>query len=68
MNQTVGEVTAGAPAAAVLKPGDRIVAVDGKSLPVASTAKTGSKRFGEARRGRTSAPASRPTDAERRPR
>ncbi len=33
INQTVGEVTAGAPAAAVLKKGDRILAVDGKSYP-----------------------------------
>lgn len=33
VNQTVGEVTAGAPAAAVLKPGDKILAVDGKSYP-----------------------------------
>jgi regulator of sigma E protease len=33
VNQTVGEVTTGAPAAAVLKKGDRIVAVDGKSYP-----------------------------------
>jgi regulator of sigma E protease len=33
VNQTVGEVAKGAPAAAVLKPGDRIIAVDGKSYP-----------------------------------
>ena len=31
VNQTVGEVEKGAPAAAALKPGDRILAVDGKS-------------------------------------
>lgn len=31
--QTVDEVVPGSPAAAVLKPGDRIVAVDGKSYP-----------------------------------
>jgi regulator of sigma E protease len=33
VNQTVGEVKAGAPAAAVLEKGDRILAVDGKSYP-----------------------------------
>jgi regulator of sigma E protease len=33
VNQTVGDVTAGAPAAKALKAGDRIVAVDGKSYP-----------------------------------
>jgi regulator of sigma E protease len=32
-NQSVGEVRADSPAAKVLKPNDRIVAVDGKSLP-----------------------------------
>jgi regulator of sigma E protease len=32
-NQTVDEVVPGSPAAAVLKPGDRIVAIDGKSYP-----------------------------------
>jgi regulator of sigma E protease len=31
--QTVGEVIPGSPAAAVLKPGDRILAIDGKSYP-----------------------------------
>jgi regulator of sigma E protease len=33
VNQKVSEISAGAPAAAVLKKGDRIVAVDGKSYP-----------------------------------
>jgi regulator of sigma E protease len=33
VNQTVGEVSVGAPAAVVLKPGDKILAVDGKSYP-----------------------------------
>jgi regulator of sigma E protease len=32
-NQTVGEVLPGTPAAAALKPGDRIVALDGESYP-----------------------------------
>jgi regulator of sigma E protease len=33
VNQTVGRVEKGSPAAQVLKPGDKIVAVDGKSFP-----------------------------------
>jgi regulator of sigma E protease len=33
VNQSVGEVRAGSPAATVLEPNDRIVAVDGKSFP-----------------------------------
>jgi regulator of sigma E protease len=33
VNQTVGAVEKGAPAAGVLKPGDKIVAVDGRSFP-----------------------------------
>lgn len=32
-NQTVGDVKAGSPAAKVLEPGDKILAVDGKSFP-----------------------------------
>jgi regulator of sigma E protease len=35
--QTVGEIVPGSPAAKVLKPGDRIVAVDGKRYPGADT-------------------------------
>ena len=33
VNQTVGDVKAGSPAAKALEPGDRIVAVDGRSFP-----------------------------------
>jgi regulator of sigma E protease len=33
VNQSVGEVLPGTPAAKVLKPGDRIIAVDGKTFP-----------------------------------
>ena len=33
MTQSVGEVRAGTPAAKVLRPGDRIVAVDGNTYP-----------------------------------
>jgi regulator of sigma E protease len=36
-NNTVGEITPNTPAAAHLQPGDRILAVDGKSFPHAST-------------------------------
>jgi regulator of sigma E protease len=36
-NDTVGEVVAGSPAAAHLQSGDRVLAVDGKSFPDAST-------------------------------
>lgn len=32
-NQTVGTIVAGSPAATALKPGDKIIAVDGKSYP-----------------------------------
>jgi regulator of sigma E protease len=46
VNQTVGEVAAGAPAAAVLKKGDRILAVDGKSYPSLDR-KARLERFGE---------------------
>jgi len=46
VNQKVGEVTTGAPAAAVLKKGDRILAVDGKSYPSLDR-ETRLKRFGE---------------------
>jgi regulator of sigma E protease len=46
VNQTVGEVTTGAPAAAVLKKGDRILAVDGKSYPSLNR-EARLKRFGE---------------------
>jgi regulator of sigma E protease len=35
--QTVGEVVPGSPAAAVLRSGDRVVAIDGKSYPGADT-------------------------------
>jgi regulator of sigma E protease len=44
--QTVGETTSGAPAASVLKKGDRIVAVDGKAYPNLSVEER-LKRFGE---------------------
>jgi regulator of sigma E protease len=37
INQTVGEVVPGAPAAAVLQEGDEIVAVDGRRYPALST-------------------------------
>ncbi len=37
LNSTVGEIDAGLPAAAHLQTGDRILAVDGKSFPGAST-------------------------------
>jgi regulator of sigma E protease len=37
VDQRVGEVKTGTPAAKVLQPGDRIVAVDGRSLPGLST-------------------------------
>jgi regulator of sigma E protease len=37
IDQRVGEVKAGTPAAKMLQPGDRIVAVDGRSLPGLST-------------------------------
>ena len=37
IQQTVGEVRDGSPAAQVLQPGDKIVAVDGKSFPGLST-------------------------------
>ena len=33
VNQTVGEVKAGSPAAKALEPGDKILAIDGKSFP-----------------------------------
>ncbi len=33
VNQKVGEIVPGSPAAAVLQPGDRVLAVDGKSYP-----------------------------------
>jgi regulator of sigma E protease len=46
VNQTVGEVTTGAPAAAVLRKGDRILAVDGKSYPSLNR-EARLKRFGE---------------------
>ncbi len=46
VNQTVGEVKAGAPAATVLKRGDRILAVDGKSYPSLDR-EARLKRFGE---------------------
>ena len=46
VNQSVGEITAGAPAAAVLKKGDRILAVDGKSYP-SMDREARLKRFGE---------------------
>jgi len=36
-NDTVGDIVPGSPAAAHLQPGDRILAVDGKSFPNAST-------------------------------
>jgi regulator of sigma E protease len=37
LNDTVGDIVAGSPAAAHLQAGDRILAVDGKSFPNAST-------------------------------
>ena len=37
VNPTVGEIVAGSPAAAHLRTGDHVLAVDGKSLPDAST-------------------------------
>ena len=37
LNDTVGEIVAGSPAAAHLQTGDRILAVDGRSFPEAST-------------------------------
>ena len=37
VNDTVGEIVAGSPAAAHLRMGDHVLAVDGKSLPDAST-------------------------------
>ncbi|MEK6272227.1 MAG: M50 family metallopeptidase [Actinomycetota bacterium] len=37
LNDTVGEIVAGSPAAAHLQTGDRVLAVDGKSFPDAST-------------------------------
>jgi regulator of sigma E protease len=37
LNDTVGEIVAGSPAAGPLQTGDRILAVDGKSFPNAST-------------------------------
>jgi regulator of sigma E protease len=37
INQSVGEVKAGMPAAKVLQPGDEIVAIDGKRYPALST-------------------------------
>jgi regulator of sigma E protease len=46
VNQTVGEVTAGAPAAAVLKKSDKILAVDGRSYPSLDR-EARLKRFGE---------------------
>ena len=45
--QKVDEIVPGSPAAAVLKPGDRILAVDGKSYPGAST-ETRLERFFDA--------------------
>jgi regulator of sigma E protease len=44
--QTVDEIVPGSPAAAVLKPGDRILAIDGKSYPNAGT-ETRLERFFE---------------------
>ncbi len=44
--QTVDEVVPGSPAATVLKPGDRILAIDGKSYPGADT-ETRLERFFE---------------------
>jgi regulator of sigma E protease len=44
--QKVGEVVPGSPAAAVLEPGDRVIAIDGKSYPNAG-AETRLERFAE---------------------
>ncbi len=44
--QTVGEIRSGAPAAGVLRPGDRILAVDGRSFPHADRI-TRLERFGK---------------------
>jgi regulator of sigma E protease len=46
VDQRVGEVKAGMPAAKVLQPGDKIVAIDGKSLPGLS-AEERLERFGK---------------------
>jgi len=46
VDQRVGEVKAGMPAAKVLRPGDKIVAIDGKSLPGLS-AEERLERFGK---------------------
>ncbi len=46
VDQTVGEISAGAPAATALKEGDKIVAVDGRSYPKLSVEER-LKKFGE---------------------
>jgi len=46
IDQTVGEIRAGSPAAKVLQPGDRILAVDGRSFPELGTERR-LERFGK---------------------
>ena len=62
VDQRVGAVQSGMPAAKVLQPGDRIVAIDGKRLARASTPKNGSNAS-QRSSARTNAPASRSTAA-----